>query len=141
MTDKQQDFRFDSMDIVMYIWKRRVPLFIITFAAGIISIIGSLMITPKFNSTVVLFPTSEASVGKVNGAFKEAAEGTLKGILGLSMEPLVSVDYKGDPRSSIIDGLSTLASGKMVKVLCWYDNEWGYACRLADLVNYIRGKM
>jgi len=64
MTDKQQDFRFDSMDIVLYIWKRRIPLLIITFAAGIVSIVGSMMITPKFKATVVLFATSDASVGK-----------------------------------------------------------------------------
>jgi glyceraldehyde 3-phosphate dehydrogenase len=84
---------------------------------------------------------TEASVDDVNGAFKKAAEGDLKGILGISMEPLVSIDYKGDTRSSIVDGLSTRASGKMVKVLSWYDNEWGYACRVADLVHIIAQKM
>ncbi len=84
---------------------------------------------------------TEASVEDVNGAFKKASEGNLKGILGISMEPLVSIDYKGDTRSSIIDGLSTKASGKMVKVLSWYDNEWGYACRVADLVHHIAQKM
>jgi glyceraldehyde 3-phosphate dehydrogenase len=84
---------------------------------------------------------TEASVEDVNGAFKKASEGNLKGILGISMEPLVSIDYKGDTRSSIVDGLSTKASGKMVKVLSWYDNEWGYACRVADLVHHIAQKM
>ncbi len=84
---------------------------------------------------------TEASVDDVNGAFKKASEGNLKGILGISMEPLVSIDYKGDTRSSIVDGLSTKASGKMVKVLSWYDNEWGYACRVADLVHIIAQKM
>ena len=83
---------------------------------------------------------TEASVEEVNEAYKEAAEGKLKGILGISIEPLVSVDYKGDTRSSIIDGLSTRASANMVKVLSWYDNEWGYACRLADLTHYISNK-
>jgi len=84
---------------------------------------------------------TETSVEEVNEAYKEAAEGKLKGILGISMEPLVSIDYKGDSRSSIIDGLSTRVSGNMVKVLSWYDNEWGYACRIADLVHYIGSKM
>ncbi|KPL25386.1 MAG: glyceraldehyde-3-phosphate dehydrogenase [Anaerolineae bacterium SM23_84] len=84
---------------------------------------------------------TEASADDANGAYKKAAEGNLKGILGISMEPLVSIDYKGDTRSSIVDGLSTRASGKMVKVLSWYDNEWGYACRVADLVHIIAQKM
>ena len=72
---------------------------------------------------------------EVNDAFrKAAASGPLKGILGYSDEPLVSSDYQGDPRSSIIDGLSTLViGGKMVKILAWYDNEWGFSNRLVDL--------
>ena len=65
MTDNNQEFRFNSMDIMVYIWKRRIPLLIITFAAGILSIIGSLMITPKFKASAILFATSEASIGKV----------------------------------------------------------------------------
>jgi glyceraldehyde 3-phosphate dehydrogenase len=74
------------------------------------------------------------SLEELNGAFKSAAEGELKGILGYSEEPLVSTDYKGDPRSSIIDGLSTMVmDGDMVKVVAWYDNEWGYSVRTADL--------
>ena len=74
------------------------------------------------------------TLGELNGAFKSASEGQLKGILGYSEEPLVSTDYKGDPRSSIIDGLSTMVmDGDMVKVVAWYDNEWGYSVRTADL--------
>ena len=74
------------------------------------------------------------SVEALNRAFKAAAEGPMKGILGISEEPLVSMDYKGDPRSSIIDGLSTMVmEGNMVKVIAWYDNEWGYSVRTADL--------
>ena len=71
----------------------------------------------------------------MNDAFrKAAASDPLKGILGYSDEPLVSSDYQGDPRSSIIDGLSTLViGGKMVKILAWYDNEWGFSNRLVDL--------
>ena len=83
----------------------------------------------------------EATKESVNAAFKEACEGSLKGILGYSDEPLVSTDYRGDDRSSIIDGLSTLVTGgKMVKVLAWYDNEWGYSCRIADLAQFIAQK-
>jgi len=74
------------------------------------------------------------SVEELNAAFKAAAEGPLKGILGFTMEPLVSMDFKGDPRSSIIDGPSTMVmDGTMVKIVTWYDNEWGYSCRTADL--------
>lgn len=78
----------------------------------------------------------------INEALKEASEGPLKGILGYSEEPLVSIDYKGDDRSSIIDALSTMVVGdKMAKVVSWYDNEWGYSCRTLDLVEYIAKRM
>jgi glyceraldehyde 3-phosphate dehydrogenase len=78
------------------------------------------------------------TVSEVNGAFKEAAAGKLNGILGYSEEPLVSADYRGDPRSSIIDALSTLViGGRMVKILAWYDNEWGFSKRLVDLAAYV----
>ncbi len=74
------------------------------------------------------------SVEEITAAFKEAADGKLKGILGFCDEPLVSMDFKGDSRSSIIDGESTMVmGGTMVKVVTWYDNEWGYSCRTADL--------
>ena len=77
----------------------------------------------------------EVTVAEVNDAFrKAAASGPLQGILGYSDEPLVSSDYQGDPRSSIIDGLWTLVIGdKLVKILAWYDNEWGFSNRLVDL--------
>ena len=77
----------------------------------------------------------DVTVDEVNDAFRQAAaEGPLKGILGYSDEPLVSSDYQGDPRSSIIDGLSTLViGGNLVKILAWYDNEWGFSNRLVDL--------
>jgi glyceraldehyde 3-phosphate dehydrogenase len=75
----------------------------------------------------------------VNAALKAASESEeMEGILGYSDEPLVSMDYKEDPRSSIVDALSTMVIGdNMVKVLAWYDNEWGYSTRCADLVYYI----
>ncbi|MGH2614084.1 MAG: type I glyceraldehyde-3-phosphate dehydrogenase [Thermomicrobiales bacterium] len=80
-----------------------------------------------------------ASVESVNDAFKEAAQGEqMQGILGFSDEPLVSSDYRGDSRSAVVDGLSTMALGdNLVKVLAWYDNEWAYACRVAELVALI----
>lgn len=74
------------------------------------------------------------SLEGLNAAFKGASEGSMKGILGYSEEPLVSMDYKGDPRSSIIDALSNMVmDSTMVKVVAWYDNEWGYSVRTADL--------
>jgi glyceraldehyde 3-phosphate dehydrogenase len=75
-----------------------------------------------------------ASLEEVNNALKKAAQDKLKGILEYCDEPLVSADFRGNPASSIVDGLSTtVMEGKMVKVLSWYDNEWGYSCRVGDL--------
>jgi glyceraldehyde 3-phosphate dehydrogenase len=83
----------------------------------------------------------ETTAEEVNAAFKAAAEGPMKGILGYSEEPLVSMDYKGDPRSSIVDGLSTMTiAGTMVKVVTWYDNEWAYSTRLCDLAKLMADK-
>ena len=82
----------------------------------------------------------ETSKDEVNQAFKDAAAGSLKGILDYTDEPLVSTDFRGDSHSSIIDGLSTMAMGNMVKVIAWYDNEWGYSCRVADLTHFIAQK-
>ena len=83
----------------------------------------------------------EVTVEQVNQAFKQAAAGNLSGILEYCQEELVSMDFKGNPASSILDAPSTMViAGNMVKVLAWYDNEWGYSCRLADLAVYIAGK-
>ncbi len=83
----------------------------------------------------------EVTAEEVNNAFREAAEGELKEIVEYCDEPLVSSDFKGNPASAIFDALSTMViDGNMVKVLAWYDNEWGYSCRLADLAVYIAGK-
>ncbi|MBU2608914.1 MAG: type I glyceraldehyde-3-phosphate dehydrogenase [Chloroflexi bacterium] len=80
----------------------------------------------------------EVTVEQVNAAFKMAAEGPLKGILEYCEEELVSMDFKGNPHSSIIDAQSTMViGGDMVKVIAWYDNEWGYSCRLADLADFL----
>ena len=80
----------------------------------------------------------KVSTEEVNDAFRKAADGELKGILEYCDKPLVSSDFKGNPASAIFDALSTMViDDNFVKVLAWYDNEWGYSCRLADLVTYI----
>jgi glyceraldehyde 3-phosphate dehydrogenase len=84
-------------------------------------------------------PTSPEAL---NDAFRQAAAGPLDGILGVSDEPLVSMDFKGDSRSSIIDAESTMViGGNMVKVIAWYDNEWGYSCRVADLIAFVAARL
>jgi glyceraldehyde 3-phosphate dehydrogenase len=77
-----------------------------------------------------------------NAALREAAEGPMQGLLGYTEEPLVSMDFKGDERSSIVDAASTMVTGdRMVKVIAWYDNEWGYSCRVADLANFMAERL
>lgn len=95
--------------------------------------------TPAVSIVDVVFELSRnVTKEEVNEAVKKAAEGELKGILAYCDEPLVSVDFKGDEHSSIFDALSTMVQeGNMVKVLSWYDNEWGYSNRVCDLINYI----
>ncbi|MCB9451739.1 MAG: type I glyceraldehyde-3-phosphate dehydrogenase [Anaerolineaceae bacterium] len=109
----------------------------------------------KFDGYAVRVPTptvslvdfvAEVEVGTTKeemiAAFEEAANGKMQGILGVSHEPLVSVDFKGDRRSSIIDvGSCQVMGGTMVKVVTWYDNEWGYASRVADLIKLVGGKL
>src|SRR5436189_4668322 len=86
----------------------------------------------------VITTRKEASVETVNNAFKEAAAGPLKGILDYTEDPVVSTDFRGDAHSSIVDGLSTMVlGGNMIKVIAWYDNEWGYSNRVADLAHFI----
>ena len=83
----------------------------------------------------------DVTVDEINAAYQEAAYGKMKGILEYSDEPLVSSDFKGNSHSCIIDGLSTMVmQGRMVKVMGWYDNEWGYSCRTADLCALIADK-
>ncbi|MDQ0208087.1 glyceraldehyde-3-phosphate dehydrogenase [Alkalicoccobacillus murimartini] len=84
----------------------------------------------------------DVSAEQVNQVFKDAASGELSGILGYTDEPLVSIDFNGEEQSSVVDGLSTSVQGsRQVKVLAWYDNEWGYSCRVVDLMNYVAGKI
>jgi glyceraldehyde 3-phosphate dehydrogenase len=105
----------------------------------------------KFDGYALRVPTPTVSIvdfvgelekdvtqDEVNAAFRAASEGRMKGILGYSEEPLVSMDLKGDPRSSIVDGqLTNVIGGNLVKVVSWYDNEWGYSNRMADLAKYV----
>jgi len=87
---------------------------------------------------LVVEVSKPATVEEINATLKKAAEGPMKNILKFSEKPLVSIDYKGDPHSSIVDGLSTMVmDGNLVKVLAWYDNEWGYSNRVVDLVGYM----
>ncbi|MFD3155866.1 type I glyceraldehyde-3-phosphate dehydrogenase [Haloimpatiens sp. FM7330] len=84
----------------------------------------------------------DVTVEEVNAAFKKYAEGEMQGVLGYSEEPLVSIDYRADERSSIVDGLSTMTMGpRLVKVISWYDNEFGYSNRLADLTKYVADRL
>ncbi len=104
---------------------------------------GAMRVPTPTVSIVDLVVNTEktVSVEAINAAFQAAADGKMKGILGVSHEPLVSVDYKGDSRSSIVDALSTMTMGdNLLKVMSWYDNEWGYSCRVADLINYMASK-
>jgi glyceraldehyde 3-phosphate dehydrogenase len=77
-----------------------------------------------------------------NQALKAAADGPMQGLLGVTDEPLVSMDFKGDERSSIVDAASTMVTGEnLLKVIAWYDNEWGYSCRVADLAKYMSDRL
>ncbi len=105
----------------------------------------------KIDGIAIRVPTANVSVvdlvallkkdvtaDDVNGALKEAAEGKLKGILQFTEEPLVSVDFMANPHSSIVDGLFTrIIDNNLVKILAWYDNEWGFSCRMRDLIKHI----
>ncbi len=105
---------------------------------------GMSLRVPTVTVSVVDFVATvrkEATRDSINAAFKEAADGPLKGILAINEEPLVSTDYRGDSHSAIVDGLSTMVLGNnMVKVIAWYDNEWGYSSRVADLAHFIGQK-
>jgi glyceraldehyde 3-phosphate dehydrogenase len=105
---------------------------------------GFSMRVPTQNVSVVDFVAEvekPATAESVNAALKAAAEGSLKGILAYTDEPLVSKDFNGDPHSSIVDGLSTMViDDTMVKVIAWYDNEWGYSMRVVDLVAFMASK-
>lgn len=106
---------------------------------------GHAVRVPLLNASLTdcVFEVERATTAEeVNALFRAAAEGALKGILGFEARPLVSCDFVNDPRSSIVDGPSTMVTGgTQVKVYAWYDNEWGYACRLADIVRMVAGSL
>lgn len=132
---------------------RAAALSIIPTTTGAAKAVGLVLpeLEGRLNGFAVRVPTPNVSmvdfvaqverpvdVTEVNEALRSAAEGELRGILGYSGEPLVSRDFNGDSRSSIVDAPSTMVlGGKLVKVIAWYDNEWGYSCRVADLAEYI----
>jgi len=90
---------------------------------------------------LVVFVEKTATKDAVNAALKSAADGTMKGILGYTDEAVVSIDFRGDARSSIVDSQMTFVVGEhCVKVLAWYDNEWGYSCRVRDLIAFLAKK-
>lgn len=99
--------------------------------------------TPNVSLVDVVFELEETvTVEEINALLKKASENEMKGILGYSDKPLVSIDYNGDSRSSIVDGLSTMVMGDtMLKIMAWYDNEWGYSCRVVDLAAYVGKNM
>jgi glyceraldehyde 3-phosphate dehydrogenase len=90
----------------------------------------------------VAITSRPVSVESANAALRTAAEGPMQGLLGYTEEPLVSMDFKGDDRSSIVDADSTLVTGEnLLKVIAWYDNEWGYSCRVADLASFMADRL
>lgn len=106
---------------------------------------GHAVRVPLLNASLTdcVFEVERATTAEeINGFFKAAADGPMKGILGYEERPLVSADYTNDPRSAIVDALSTMViNGTQVKIYAWYDNEWGYACRLADVVRMVGASM
>ena len=106
---------------------------------------GHAVRVPLLNASLTdcVFEVERAtSEQEVNSLFEEASNKSLKGILGFEKRPLVSSDYTNDPRSSIVDGLSTMVVNKtQVKVYAWYDNEWGYSCRLGDITRMVAGSL
>src|SRR5436309_4782602 len=105
---------------------------------------GFAMRVPTPNVSVVdlvVFTEKKTSAEEVNAAMKEAESGALKGILGVEDGELVSVDFRGDSRSSIVDSpMTRVVNGNCVKVISWYDNEWGYSCRVRDLIDFMASK-
>jgi glyceraldehyde 3-phosphate dehydrogenase len=106
--------------------------------------VGMAFRVPTSTVSVVDFVATlgrEVTKEEVNAAFKRASEGAMKGIMGYTEEPLVSSDLKGDDRSTIVSAIDTIVLGDTVKIISWYDNEWGYACRLADIAAFVASKL
>jgi glyceraldehyde 3-phosphate dehydrogenase len=134
---------------------RAAGLSIIPTSSGAAKAMAMPELKGKFHGAALRVPVSDvslvdltvtlsraATVDDINGELREAADGSLSGILAVSEELLVSVDFLHDSHSSIVDAPSTMAIGeRMVKVLSWYDNEWGYSCRVVDLTEHIAGRL
>ncbi|MBI5695019.1 MAG: type I glyceraldehyde-3-phosphate dehydrogenase [Nitrospirae bacterium] len=136
---------------------RSAAMSMIPTSTGAAKAIGLVMpqLKGKLDGLAIRVPTPNVSIvdlvvelkkattaDEINAKMKEAAEGPLKGILEYSDEPLVSIDLNGNPHSSILDSkLTSVMDGNMAKVMSWYDNEWGYSCRVRDLVLFISGKL
>jgi len=137
---------------------RAAAISMIPSSTGAAKMIGEVIpeLKGKLNGTSIRVPTpnvsivdltaqlsKKATVEEINGAFKAAAEGKLKGVLEYNTEPTVSVDYNGNPASSIFDATQTAVAddGKFVKVFSWYDNEWGFSNRMVDVALYIGGRL
>jgi len=105
---------------------------------------GVAMRVPTPNVSVVDLTVelkSETTAEAINAAMTKAAMGSLKGILEVSTEELVSIDFRGNPASSIVDApLTRVLQGNLAKVFAWYDNEWGFSCRMIDLIRFMAGK-
>ena len=134
---------------------RSAPTNIVPSTTGAAKELGRVLpqLAGKFNGLAMRVPTptvsivefvallqNAASAPEINSAFRHASQNGMKGILAVSDKPLVSMDFKADRHSSIIDGLLTQSLGKMIKVSAWYDNEWGYSCRVADLAEFVACK-
>jgi glyceraldehyde 3-phosphate dehydrogenase len=134
---------------------RSAPTNIVPSTTGAAKELGRVLpqLAGRFNGLAMRVPTPtvsivdfvallhrNASAQQINDAFRHASNNGMRGILTVSDKPLVSMDFKADRHSSIVDGLLTLSLGKMVKVSAWYDNEWGYSCRVADLAEFIAEK-
>ena len=120
-----------ALSLVIPELKGRFDGFALRVPTATVSIIDFVAITSR--------PVTAESA---NAALKAAADGSMQGLLGFSTEPLVSSDFKGDERSSIVDGPSTLVVGEnLLKVIAWYDNEWGYSCRVADLASFMAARL
>ena len=136
---------------------RAAALSMIPSSTGAAKAIGEVLpeLKGKLNGLAVRVPTPNVSlvdltvvlkkattVEEINAAFKKAADGALKGVLQYSDEPTVSIDYNDNPHSAIFDSLSTFVmEGNLVKVMAWYDNEWGYSNRMVDVAKFIAGKL
>ncbi len=134
---------------------RSAPTNIVPSTTGAAKELGRVLpqLAGKFNGLAMRVPTPTVSIvdfvallhrpadaEEINAAFREAANNGMKGILAVSEKPLVSTDFRADPHSSIVDAPLTQSLGKMIKVSAWYDNEWGYSCRVADLAAFIASK-